>query len=190
MLMREQAMRQDRRDTVRQDRRDALIMAGALLGSAAAIGGTAVLLGGEGAAMASVEGEGGFPVSLPPEVWADRLTPAEYAVLREEDTEPPYSSPLDALFEPGMYHCAGCANPVYSSEHKYDSGTGWPSFWQPVSPAAIGTKVDYKLILPRTEVHCARCGGHFGHIFDDGPSPTGKRHCLNGLALDFVPAEV
>jgi peptide-methionine (R)-S-oxide reductase len=159
-----------------------------LIGSAAA--GAAAVIGG-GAWIASrpeASAVDSYSVDLSPEEWAARLTPAEFEILRDEATEPPYSSPLDALFEPGIYACAGCANPAYSSEHKYDSGTGWPSFWQAIAPDRIGTKADYKLVLPRTEVHCARCGGHFGHIFDDGPSPTGKRHCLNGLALDFLPA--
>ncbi|TFL19123.1 peptide-methionine (R)-S-oxide reductase MsrB [Jannaschia formosa] len=132
---------------------------------------------------------GDYPIDLSPEEWRARLTDAEYAVLREEGTEPPFSSPLNANKAEGTYVCGGCENPVYSSETKFESGTGWPSFWEPISPEAVGTKTDFKLVLPRTEVHCARCGGHLGHIFDDGPPPTGKRHCLNGVALDFVPAE-
>ena len=140
-------------------------------------------------AAASEPGTAGtFPVSLTPEEWRARLSPAEFAVLREHDTERPHSSPLDKTWEAGIYHCAGCANPVYSSETKFDSGTGWPSFWRPIAEDAVGTATDYKLVLPRTEVHCARCGGHLGHIFDDGPAPTGERHCLNGVALDFAPA--
>jgi peptide-methionine (R)-S-oxide reductase len=159
------------------------------------------LLTGGAAALASVGGaawlastrparavEGDFPITLTEAEWRDRLTPAEFAVLRQEDTEPAYSSPLDQFWEAGTYVCAGCANPLYSSETKYDSGTGWPSFWAPISPEAVGTKRDFKLIIPRTEVHCARCGGHQGHIFNDGPSPTGERHCINGVALDFVAA--
>ncbi|PWJ22484.1 peptide-methionine (R)-S-oxide reductase MsrB [Jannaschia seohaensis] len=131
---------------------------------------------------------GGFPIELSPEEWRARLTEAEFAVLRQEQTEPPFSSPLNENRAVGTYVCVGCANPVYASDTKYDSGTGWPSFWQPISSQAVGTKPDYKLILPRTEVHCARCGGHLGHVFDDGPPPTGKRHCINGIALDFVAA--
>ncbi|MEM7641375.1 MAG: peptide-methionine (R)-S-oxide reductase MsrB [Pseudomonadota bacterium] len=127
-------------------------------------------------------------MDLSADEWADRLTAEEFAVLRLEETEPPFSSPLDDFWEVGMYHCAACGNRAYSSEHKYDSGTGWPSFWRPVSDRAIGTKTEIAIILPVLEVHCARCGGHFGHIFKDGPEPTGQRHCLNGLALDFVAA--
>ena len=119
--------------------------------------------------------------------WRERLGPMEFAVLREEATERPFTSPLNDEKRAGMFHCGGCDLPVYSSETKYDSRTGWPSFWEAVDEAHIGTKTDFKLIYPRTEVHCARCGGHFGHIFNDGPEPTGKRHCLNGLALTFKP---
>jgi peptide-methionine (R)-S-oxide reductase len=111
----------------------------------------------------------------------------EYRVMREDGTEPAYSSPLDKVYEPGLYHCRGCDQALYSSEHKYDSGTGWPSFWQAL-PDAIGTKPDRKLLFVRTECHCDRCGSHLGHIFDDGPDPTGKRHCLNGVSLVFKPA--
>ncbi|MFO6465688.1 peptide-methionine (R)-S-oxide reductase MsrB [Jannaschia sp. KMU-145] len=128
-----------------------------------------------------------YPVSLTEAEWRARLSPGAFAVLRQEDTEAPYSSPLDDFWEAGTYDCAGCANPVYASDTKFDSGTGWPSFWAPLAEDAVGTKTDYKLVLPRTEVHCARCGGHLGHIFTDGPDPTGKRHCLNGLALAFRP---
>ncbi|MDY8110254.1 peptide-methionine (R)-S-oxide reductase MsrB [Fulvimarina sp. 2208YS6-2-32] len=131
--------------------------------------------------------EGEFPVSLSTEEWRERLTPAQFSVLREEATEAPFSSPLNKNEKAGIYACAGCDNPVYSSRTKFDSGTGWPSFYAPLSESAVGTATDYKLIYPRTEVHCASCGGHLGHIFNDGPKPTGKRHCLNGVALNFVP---
>jgi peptide-methionine (R)-S-oxide reductase len=150
------------------------------------------LVAGSGAWWASqrpaAAADGSFPVELTQEEWRARLTDAEFAVLREEATEPPYSSPLDDFWETGTYHCAGCDNPLYSSEAKYDSGTGWPSFWEPVAEDAVGTRTDYKLIYPRTEVHCARCGGHQGHIFEDGPAPTGLRHCINGVALRFRAA--
>lgn len=129
----------------------------------------------------------GFEITKTPEEWKAILTEAEYAVLREEATERPFSSPLDTEKRAGIFHCAGCDLPVYSSEAKYDSGTGWPSFWESL-PNAIGTKEDNTFFTTRTEVHCRRCGGHFGHIFDDGPEPTGKRHCLNGVALSFVAA--
>lgn len=120
--------------------------------------------------------------------WRARLSENEFLVLREEDTEQPNTSPLNEETRDGTYHCRGCDLPVYSAQAKYDSETGWPSFFENL-PNAIGTKEDRKFIFQvRTEVHCRRCGSHLGHIFDDGPEPTGKRHCLNGLSLVFVPA--
>lgn len=151
------------------------------------------LLGGSVASLAlvacgrSVEAKN-FPVSYSEAEWRKRLTNAEFKVLRKEATERAYSSPLNEEKRAGTFACAGCGNPVYSSKAKYDSGTGWPSFWEPIRSSAVGTSRDLKLGYPRTEVHCARCGGHLGHIFNDGPKPTGKRHCLNGVALDFKPA--
>jgi peptide-methionine (R)-S-oxide reductase len=117
--------------------------------------------------------------------WRKRLSPEAYAVLRHEGTEHPFSSPLDHLFKKGMYVCAGCELPLFRSEWKYDSGTGWPSFWTVIS-GAVGTRRDFQLIEERTEYHCARCLGHQGHVFNDGPKPTGLRHCNNGVALKFV----
>lgn len=120
------------------------------------------------------------PTDCPPP-----LTPEAQRVLREEATEPPWSSPLNKEKRPGTYACAGCAQPLFSSEAKFDSGTGWPSFDRPAAEGTLGFKVDHQLWSPRTEVHCARCGGHLGHVFDDGPTETGRRFCINGLSLQF-----
>ena len=161
-------------------RRTFLLSGTALLATIAA--GGFGLLRAAGAAAAET-----FPVSFTVDEWKKRLSPEAFAVLREEATERPFTSALNDNKKEGVYHCAGCDVPVYSSAAKYDSGTGWPSFWQPISSEVIGTRTDYVLVYPRTEVHCANCGGHFGHIFDDGPPPTGQRHCLNGVALRFAP---
>jgi len=128
-----------------------------------------------------------FEVSLSEAEWQTRLTPSQFRVLRKEATEPAFSSPLNDEHRAGVFHCAGCDLPLYSSEAKYDSGTGWPSFWQPL-PNAVETKADWSIFGRRTEVHCRRCGGHLGHVFDDGPKPTGKRYCMNGVAMVFRPA--
>ncbi|MGR3526675.1 MAG: peptide-methionine (R)-S-oxide reductase MsrB [Paracoccaceae bacterium] len=128
-----------------------------------------------------------FEVTRTEAEWRAMLTPAEYRVMREEGTERAGSSPLDKVYDPGVYHCRGCDLPLYDASTKYDSGTGWPSFFQAL-PDAIGTSQDRKLFMLRTECHCRRCGSHLGHIFDDGPQPTGKRHCLNGVSLVFKPA--
>jgi len=118
--------------------------------------------------------------------WQQVLTPAQFAVLRHEGTEHPFTSPLNSEKRAGVFVCAGCALPLFSSQMKYDSGTGWPSFFTLI-PERLATKEDMKLILPRTEYHCVRCGGHQGHVFDDGPQPTGLRYCNNGVALRFIP---
>jgi peptide-methionine (R)-S-oxide reductase len=118
--------------------------------------------------------------------WKRRLSPQAFQVLRQEATERPFSSPLNSEKRKGRFACAGCRLPLFASSAKFDSGTGWPSFWQPL-PGAVATKVDFKLIVPRTEYHCQRCGGHQGHVFNDGPKPTGLRYCNNGIALVFEP---
>ena len=128
-----------------------------------------------------------FPVKLSEAQWREKLTKSEFNVLRNAATERPYSSPLNDENRAGTFICAGCGNALYSSKTKYDSGTGWPSFWKAL-PGAVGTTTDFKLGYPRTEVHCADCGGHLGHIFSDGSKPTGKRHCINGAAMDFKAA--
>ena len=128
-----------------------------------------------------------FEISKTEAEWKALLAPEQYAVLREENTEPPNSSPLLDEHRKGTFACAGCGLPLFSSDTKYDSGTGWPSFYD-VLPNAVGKKEDNTLFTTRTEVHCRRCGGHLGHVFEDGPPPTGLRYCMNGLALKFVLA--
>ena len=159
------------------------IVAGGLAGISGAA--FAKMLGIPPAARAA-EGEA-FEVVRSEAEWRQALTPAQFNVLREHGTERAGSSPLDKEYRKGTYHCAGCDLPLFSSETKFDIGTGWPSFWAPIE-GAIGTSVDKSLFFTRTEVHCRRCGGHIGHVFDDGPPPTGLRYCMNGVALTFVPA--
>jgi len=130
---------------------------------------------------------GTFEVTRSDAQWRERLTALQYKVMRHEGTERAGSSPLDKNYAAGTYHCRGCDLPLYPSDTKFDSGTGWPSFWQALK-GAVETKEDNSFFSKRTEVHCRRCGSHLGHIFEDGPKPTGKRHCLNGVSLKFVAA--
>jgi peptide-methionine (R)-S-oxide reductase len=144
--------------------------------------GVAVLALGDRRALAAQP----FEVTRPDAEWRKILTPDQYAVLRHEATEPPYSSPLDKEKRRGTFACAGCGLELFSSAAKFDSRTGWPSFSSPLENA-VGTRRDVSLGMVRTEVHCRRCGGHLGHVFDDGPRPTGLRYCMNGLAMVFKP---
>lgn len=137
-------------------------------------------------AEAASAGTGVVPLDKPHSAWRGLVTPEAYAVLFDEDTERPGSSPLNQEKRAGTYLCAACYLPLFDSQHKYESGTGWPSFTQPID-RHTGVKRDFKLIFPRTEYHCARCGGHQGHMFDDGPPPRGERWCNNGVALRFIP---
>jgi peptide-methionine (R)-S-oxide reductase len=132
-------------------------------------------------------GKGPFEVTKTDAEWKRILTPEQYYVLRQHGTERAGTSPLDREKRKGTFHCAGCDLPLFSSDTKYDSGTGWPSFYQPLDKA-VGTSEDNTLFMTRTEVHCRRCGGHLGHVFDDGPKPTGLRYCMNGVAMTFKPA--
>ena len=143
---------------------------------------SAAMLGLGGAAAAE-----SFEISRSKAEWQAMLSDLEYKVMREEATARAYPSPLNDETRAGTFLCKGCDLPLYASETKYDSGTGWPSFWEAL-PNAIGTKADRSLFMTRTECHCRRCGSHLGHIFDDGPQPTGKRHCINGVSLSFRPA--
>lgn len=131
--------------------------------------------------------EGDFPYKLTEAEWRAKLSPEAYHILREDGTERPYSSHLLDEHRDGIYACAGCAQPLFQSATKFDSGTGWPSFYDFI-PGALGTKVDSAFGMVRTEVHCSNCGGHQGHVFEDGPEPTGLRYCIDGLALQFLPA--
>lgn len=143
--------------------------------------------GGRFGASAKAAAAERFQVNYTPEQWRQRLKPAAFAVLREDATEPPYTSPLNDEHRAGTFGCAGCALPLFASSTKFDSHTGWPSFYRP-QPQAVATRTDTTLGIPRTEVHCRRCGGHLGHVFDDGPMPTGLRYCMNGVAMAFTPA--
>jgi peptide-methionine (R)-S-oxide reductase len=127
-----------------------------------------------------------FPVEKTDAQWRAQLSAEQYRVLRGHSTERAFTSPLNEEKRAGTFVCAGCGHPLFSSNTKYDSGTGWPSFWEPL-PNAVGTSVDRSLFMVRTEVHCSRCGGHLGHVFPDGPKPTGQRYCMNGVAMRFTP---
>ena len=129
-----------------------------------------------------------FGVAMSDEEWKKKLTPEQFQVLRKHGTERAGASPLDHFYEPGTYYCAGCGAPLFDSDTKFNSGSGWPSFYQPMDDA-VETSTDRSFFMVRTEVHCQKCGGHLGHVFEDGPQPTGLRYCMNGCALDFKPAE-
>ena len=155
-----------------------------MLAGAAGLAGLAGLRWLDGDATA----EARFEIEKSDDEWRRLLKPAQYRVLRQHGTEVPFSSPLNQEKRKGTFVCAGCDLPLFSSSTKYESGTGWPSFYQPL-PNAVGTTVDRSLLMVRTEVHCRRCGGHLGHVFKDGPPPTGLRYCMNGVALRFEPGD-
>ena len=157
-----------------------------VLGSAVVLGPVVAWFAGPSNSAAQLADKS-FPVRKTDEEWRRQLTGDQYNVLRRHSTERPFSSPLDREKRRGTFVCAGCGHALFSSSTKFDSGTGWPSFWQPL-PDAIGTTIDRTLFMVRTEVHCARCGGHLGHVFEDGPRPTGLRYCMNGAAMTFTPA--
>lgn len=146
-----------------------------------------LVMGSAGVLAGNLPAFAGYRVMKSDADWKKLLSPAAYDVLRHQGTEMPYSSPLDMNYKKGTYHCAGCDQVLYSSDTKYDSHTGWPSFWKPL-PGAILTAEDHALEMERIEVHCVGCGGHLGHVFDDGPKPTGLRYCMNGVALRFQAA--
>jgi peptide-methionine (R)-S-oxide reductase len=156
------------------------------LGAAALVIGVLPKFAASTALVSDASAAEAFEVTHSDSEWRAMLSPEQYEILREEGTERAYSSPLNNEHREGMFVCAGCNLPLFSSSTKFDSGTGWPSFWAPLDNA-VGTRQDRSLGVVREEVHCRRCGGHLGHVFDDGPKPTGLRYCMNGLALTFVP---
>ena len=167
------------------------VMAGAVTLPTATLGYRSILAAGEPDSSTMAVSETGeieiTKIELSDAQWKEKLTPMQYKVLRKEGTERPFTSELNDEKRAGTFACAGCDLPLFTSDTKYDSGTGWPSFYDAI-PNHIGTSTDFKMILPRTEYHCARCGGHQGHVFKDGPQPTGLRYCNNGVALKFQPA--
>jgi peptide-methionine (R)-S-oxide reductase len=149
---------------------------------------TRAAVGGALAGSLSMKADAGtFAIRKTDAEWRAQLTPEQFRVLREHGTERAGTSPLNNEKRKGVFHCAGCEQALFASDTKYESGTGWPSFFRPL-PGAVGTKTDRSFFMTRTEVHCSRCGGHLGHVFDDGPAPTGLRYCMNGVSLKFVPA--
>ena len=163
-----------------------LLSSAAAIGVASLGGATIGLIGGRGSALAAAGEE--FEIVKSDAEWRKVLSSEQFSVLRKEGTERPGSSALLHEKRAGVFQCAGCQLPVYSSNDKYDSRTGWPSFTRPIDDDAVHTREDRAFFMARIELHCRRCGGHLGHVFDDGPPPTGKRHCINGVALEFVPA--
>ena len=160
-----------------------------LLTGAATIGAVAIgprlFAAGMGAGPAVPEGD--YPVKKTDAEWKKELNPEQYAVLRHESTESPYSSPLNSEHRDGLFSCAACAQKLFTSKAKFDSGTGWPSFFIPLTKTSVAERHDGTLGMERIEIHCNRCGGHLGHVFDDGPKPTGLRYCMNGVAMAFAP---
>jgi len=151
------------------------------------LGAAALAAVGVASSSRSIAAPAKYPITKSPAEWRRLLGAERYNILRQEGTERPYSSPLNKEKRRGIYACAGCDLPVFASTAKYESGTGWPSFWREIK-GNVAFKRDTSLFMDRTEEHCRRCGGHLGHLFDDGPKPTGKRHCINGLSLKFRPA--
>ena len=154
-----------------------------------AASGAAFVIGARWLGVFTIEDAAAYEIVKTDAEWRKLLTPAQYKVLRRQGTERAGSSPLDHEKRKGTFQCAGCALPLFSSDTKFDSGTGWPSFYQPL-PNAVGTSEDRSLVILQTEVHCSRCGGHLGHVYNDGPKPTGLRYCINGVALKFLPDKV
>lgn len=163
-----------------------LLSGGTLTAAVAAVGGWRLLARNPANAGTPPQPPAKFEVTMTDAEWRKKLSPAQYNVLRQEGTERPFSSPLNDEHRKGIFACAGCQLDLFSSNTKFDSGTGWPSFWAPLA-GAVGTTADGSFGMVRTAVHCHRCGGHLGHVFDDGPKPTGLRYCMNGVAMTFRP---